>query len=227
MEEIIPAIMPQGLDDLNEKVGAIRGHAKVVQLDIMDGKFVQAKTWPYFHSNDRFFQALQNEEAGLPYWEDVDYEIDLMVEHPDQHIDQWLALGPKRIVLHIESLLHPEESLKKLSEIRSIVEIGLSFDDDYEVSNLDNYLELVDFVQVMGIDEIGVQGGPFEPRVLYNITYIREKFPDMPISVDGAVNPDTIQKLRDAGATRFVAGSAIYGSGVPSENIHRLKSLLQ
>lgn len=227
MEEIIPAIMPQGLDDLNEKVGAVRGHAKVVQLDIMDGKFVQAKTWPYFHSNDRYFQALQNEEAGLPYWEDVDYELDLMVEHPDQHIDQWLALGPKRIVLHIESLLHPEESLKKLAEIRAIVEIGLSFDDDYEVSKLDNYLEFVDFVQVMGIDEIGKQGESFEPRALYNITYIKEKFPDMPISVDGAVNPDTIQKLHAAGATRFVSGSAIYASGVPSENIHRLKTLLQ
>jgi len=114
-----------------------------------------------------------------------------------------MALGPRRIVLHIESMLDPEKSLNEFSSLRGIVEIGLSFDDDYEVTELDKYMDLVDFVQVMGIDEIGKQGEPFEPRSLYNIEYLHNKFPEMPISVDGSVNVDTIEEFVKAGATRF------------------------
>nr|MBP6925919.1 hypothetical protein [Candidatus Paceibacterota bacterium] len=124
-----------------------------------------------------------------------------------------------------ESMLHPEKTLENLQSLREFIELGLSFDDDYEVTKLDHYIELVDFVQVMGIDEIGKQGEPFEPRSLYNIAYLRNKFPDMPISVDGAVNAETIQKFKEAGATRFVTGSAIF-QGDAKDNIKYLESLL-
>lgn len=224
--EIIPAIMPQDFYELEHDVQSVIGHAKIVQLDIMDGKFVQAKTWPFTRKDDKYFQMIQDEEVGLPFWEKIDYELHLMIERPEDNIEQWLALGPKRIVLHIESLLHPEETLRDLAKIRDFVEVGLSFDDDYEVTKLDHYVELVDFVQVMGIDEIGAQGQPFEPRSLYNIEYLHNKFPDMPISVDGSVNQDTIVEFAKAGATRFIAGSAIF-DGVPSENIKTLKNMIQ
>lgn len=218
--------MPTDFHDLESKVGAVVGRVPLVQLDIMDGKFVQATTWPFQRKEDTYFKAIQNEEAGLPEWERIDYELDLMIERPENTIDSWLALGPRRIVLHIESMLDPTETLRKLESIRSIVEIGLSFDDDYEVTKLDALVELVDFVQVMGIDEIGKQGEPFEPRSLYNIEYLHNKFPELPISVDGAVNEDTILEFKKAGATRFVAGSAVF-DGIPSENIKVLKKIIQ
>jgi len=229
--EIIPAIMPEDFYHIEDDVKSVVNHAAVVQLDIMDGKFVGAKTWPYFHSvidgvpQDKYFQKIQQEEVGLPNWDKIDYELDLMIERPEKNINQWMALGPRRIVLHIESMLDPEKSLNEFSSLRGIVEIGLSFDDDYEVTELDKYMDLVDFVQVMGIDEIGKQGEPFEPRSLYNIEYLHNKFPEMPISVDGSVNVDTIEEFVKAGATRFVAGSAIF-DGTPSENIKKLQSLL-
>ncbi len=229
--EIIPAIMPDDFYHIEDDARSVADHVTTVQLDIMDGKFVRAKTWPYFHKvidgvpQDIYFQKIQKEEVGLPNWEDVDYELDLMIERPEKNIDQWMALGPRRIILHIESLLNPEKTFTELASLRDIVEIGLSFDDDYPVTELDKYMEMVDFVQVMGIDEIGKQGEPFEPRSLYNIEYLHNKFPEMPISVDGSVNVDTIEELQKAGATRFVAGSAIF-DGVPSENIKKLRELL-
>jgi len=224
--EVIPAIMPTDFYDLESKVEAIVGRVNIVQIDIMDGKFVHGTTWPFQKNEDAYFKAIQNEEAGLPQWERIDYELDLMIERPEKNIGEWLALGPRRIVLHIESLLHPEKTLEELASIRNIVEIGLSFDDDYEVTKLDQYVELVDFVQVMGINAIGKQGEPFEPRSLYNIEYLHNKFPDLPISVDGAVNEDTILEFKKAGATRFVVGTALF-DGIPSENIKRLKKLIQ
>ena len=224
--EIIPAIMPEDFYHIEDDVQAVAGHVTTVQLDIMDGKFVDGKTWPFMKKNDVYFDKLQREEAGLPLWEKIDYELDLMIERPENTMEQWLALGPKRIVLHIESLLDPVATLEDLAAVRDIVEVGLSFDDDIEVTELDQYMEMIDFVQVMGIDEVGKQGEPFEVRSLYNVEYLHNKFPDLPISVDGSVNLDTIEKFRAAGATRFVAGSAVY-DGAPIENIKNLQSLLQ
>lgn len=224
--EIIPAIMPEDFYHIEDDVKAVADYVTTVQLDIMDGKFIEGKTWPFIKKNDAYFEKIQKEEAGLPMWETVDYELDLMIERPENSINEWLAIGPKRIILHLESLLDPVATLEDLAAVRDIVEIGLSFDDDVEVTELDQYMEMVDFVQVMGIDEIGKQGQPFEVRSLYNIEYLHNKFPDLPISVDGSVNEDTIEKFRAAGATRFVAGSAVY-DGIPSENIKKLQSLLQ
>lgn len=218
--------MPEDFYHIEDDVKLVADHVTTVQLDIMDGKFIEGKTWPFIKKNDVYFEKIQKEEAGLPLWEQVDYELDLMIERPENTLNQWLALGPKRIVLHLESLLDPVATLEDLAAVRDIVEVGLSFDDDVEVTELDQYMEMIDFVQVMGIDEIGKQGQAFEVRSLYNIEYLHNKFPDLVISVDGSVNEETIEKFKQAGATRFVAGSAIY-DGIPSENIKNLRNLLQ
>jgi len=231
MLEIIPAIMPKKINDLESHVGLVKDHVATVQLDLMDGDFVSGVTWPYFSSapdgvpNDDYFQAIQNEEAGLPNWEEVDYELDLMVRHPDKHIDQWVRMGPRRIIFHLESLHDPAKALQELQSIREIIEIGLSFNNDFDVSELARYVELIDCVQVMGIAEIGKQGEPFDERALDLIKTIIKQYPDLPISVDGSVNTNTIQQFADAGATRFVMGSAIFGSGVVKENIEQLRKM--
>jgi ribulose-phosphate 3-epimerase len=233
--EIIPAIMPKGFDDLTEKVNQVAGLVKTVQLDIMDGVFVPAKTWPYHidseHSDaagdQAYWEALQGGNAGLPLADSVEYELDLMVEHADQSLDTWLAMQPSRLVFHIESIYDIDQLLFGLDSVRDIVQVGLSFDDDYSVEHLmHRYVERFDFVQVMGIDTIGAQGQPFEERAIHNILALRTHFPGKPISVDGSVNRETITRLRNAGATRFIAGSAVYGEGDIPGNIEYLKGLL-
>ncbi len=83
--EIIPAIMPENFHHLRADVGIVADHVSVIQLDIMDGKFVPAKTWPYLRKveegapTDVYFQAIQNGDEGLPLWEKVDFELDLMI----------------------------------------------------------------------------------------------------------------------------------------------------
>ncbi|MFT7557880.1 MAG: ribulose-phosphate 3-epimerase [Planctomycetota bacterium] len=233
--EIIPAIMPAGLDDLTVKIDQIVGLVPVVQLDIMDGIFVPEKTWPYRTDSEyadsagdqAYWEAIQGGNAGLPMMDSVEYELDLMVDKPDQNLGEWLALQPSRIVFHVESIHDIEQLLTDLAPVRDIIQIGISFDDDYSIEHLmHHYVEHFDFVQVMGIDHIGKQGEPFEERVIHNILALQSVFPDKIVSVDGAVGRETITRLRDVGATRFVAGSAIYGEGDIAENIEYLKNLL-
>ena len=66
-----------------------------------------------------------------------------------------------------------------------------------------------DCIQLMGIAEIGAQGQPFDESVIEKIQTVKQRFPHKPITIDGSVNADTIVRLKEAGADRFIVGSAI------------------
>jgi ribulose-phosphate 3-epimerase len=65
----------------------------------------------------------------------------------------------------------------------------------------------VDFVQLMSIAEIGEQGHPLDERIFDRIKLCKEKFPSVPVSIDGGVNVTNYKKLLEAGADRLVVGS--------------------
>lgn len=205
MAEIIPAIMPQNYDDLDEKMSLFVGVVPMVQLDIMDGKFVPARTWPY--PRDTHFDAILAEEEGMPSWENIDFEADLMIKDPELWVPKWVTAGARRIIVHVEGMTDFEKIRDAVPE--GMIELGLAINTTTPLSAIEPYLDRVDFVQCMGIARIGFQGEPFDERVLDHVRAIRALRPDMPISIDGSVNFDTASALVDAGATRLVSGSAI------------------
>lgn len=229
MSEIIPAIMPKSFDELESAVSLVAPHVPLVQVDIMDGVFVKNTSWPFNsrgQAPDEHFRSILAEESGMPLWDTMDYELDLMVQNADLQFDDWVRLGAKRMVFHIESLDDAGGFLERMQDMRSLIEIGIAFNNDTSAAGVIPYLSLVDFVQCMGIAQPGFQGEPFDDRVLGAIAAIREAAPDLPISVDGGVNANTVEQLRDAGVTRFVAGSAIFGNGSVEENIAELENLI-
>ena len=102
MIEVIPAIMPTSYEDLLAKAVRVKGVAQVAQIDVMDGKFVKSKSWPYREAgkaNDPHFLAMEKQDEVLPYFDELDYELDLMIDEPEKHIDEWLPLGASRIMV--------------------------------------------------------------------------------------------------------------------------------
>lgn len=227
MSSIIPAIMPKNYADLEDKVSLVARHVPMVQIDIMDGVFVPNSTWPFPLPNPQF-DAIQREDEGLPMWQTMNYELDLMVRHPDHNFEQWMKLGAARIIVHVESLADPVTFFesKLVQDMRMFTEIGISFNNDTDIETVLPLLPLVDCVQVMGIARIGFQGNPFDERVLNSIAEIKKSAPDMPISVDGSVNKETITTLHKAGASRFVVGSAVFENGLVEDNIADLETLV-
>lgn len=226
MSPIIPALMPKNFKDIENAVEQIKRYVDTVQLDIMDGTFVPNRSWPYPLPNAEF-DAIANEDRGMPMWQTMNYELDLMVRHPDDNFEQWVKLGPSRIIVHIESLADPMKFFESVQSVRSLIEIGVSFDNSTGAEAVLPYLPFVDCVQVMGIARVGFQGEPLDERVFYNIERIKNAVPNMTISVDGAVNTDTIARLADAGVTRFVAGSAVFQNDTIEDNIYDLEDLVQ
>jgi ribulose-phosphate 3-epimerase len=82
---------------------------------------------------------------------------------------------------------------------------------------LEQFDALYDYVQVMGINRVGRQGEPFEPRSLALIERLRHRYPDLAIQVDGGVSLKTARQLVRAGATKLVVGHAIVAADNPEE----------
>lgn len=223
MVEIIPAMMPTSFADLEEKLSFVAGLTPLVQIDIMDGRLTSKKTWPYaFTSNmldgvDKNFGSILREEEGFPFWNDVDFEVDLMVKEPEKIWRDWVTLGAKRIIFHIESVADPKSFLdivRKNSVSKDsplYTEIGFALNITTPHETLYPFIEQLDFVQFMGIAEIGFQGSAFSESVFAKIEDLRNRYPELIISVDGGVNLEVAKRLVEVGVNRIVVGSAIFG----------------
>ncbi|MCI0542160.1 hypothetical protein L0Y69_00175 [bacterium] len=205
--EIIPAIMPTSFEDLHDKALSVRGLVKTVQIDVMDGKFVPPLGWPLREGDTEGFQKIIDGEISLPFWKEINYEVDLMVRDPEKEMGAWVSAGFRRAIVHVESTSVLEGLLE---EWRGTVELGIAVNIDTEASAYQKFVEKADFVQLMGIAKIGYQGMPFDIRVLDNISSLRKAFPNVIISVDGGVDLTTAPKLLAAGVNRLCVGSALW-----------------
>jgi len=133
-------------------------------------------------------------------WTDIgiDFEAHLMVGEPEKIIGKWVERGAKRLILHTLG-----GSTSKLGK----VEVGLGVELDTPLEDIFPLVPQVDFIHLMSIDEIGEQGHPFNPEVFDRIKKVKERFPQVPISVDGGINTSNYQALADAGVDRLVVGS--------------------
>lgn len=209
MIEIIPAVLPKTREDIEEMVLRYApSSVRTIQIDLVDGSFASPKTWPY-NSKSQYEEYKKLEEEGFPGWQDIDIELDLMIENPLEQIDRFVEWGPSRIIVHASSVA-PEDYIHFLENHRSIqsfIHFGIAFSVEDRIEEYVSLFPHLDFVQCMGIGTIGKQSQPFDPRVLSQIQKVQTLAPDLPISVDGGVGPETSTKLIEAGAVRLVSGS--------------------
>ncbi|HEY4528210.1 MAG TPA: hypothetical protein VJJ48_00080 [Candidatus Paceibacterota bacterium] len=128
-----------------------------------------------------------------------EFEAHLMMREPAKVLDRWIDRGARRIITH--------QVGEGILKYRKKVEIGLGFELDVPVEDVLAMASFSDFVHIMSIAEIGAQGHPLDPRVFDRIRAVQEKFPALPISVDGGITKENYQKLIEAGADRLVVGS--------------------
>ena len=229
--EIIPAILPDNFADLLGHIEALEGTARTVQVDVCEGIFVPNTCWPY--KNDKGeLEKITSGDEGLPAWEGVDYEVDLMVKNPKADAKKWIDAGAKRIIFHVESggVKEAIEMLKQdymYVKEDDLLEVGVAINIDTPISALENIIDDISVVQCMGIARIGFQHEKFDERVIGKIKEIREKYPEVAISVDGGVDFENAKKLLDAGATRLIAGHSVFqGELEPRDSVNKFNDIL-
>ncbi len=232
MAEIVPAILEKNYNEIKNKLTFLRTRTKCVQIDFCDGVFVPSQTWPFASGGfeDQDFVNIQNEQEGLPFWEDFDFEFDLMVMDAVQNFDLYMKLGPKRVMFHLgaqRDLQEFEDFLESLDMyIRDNVELGLAFKPSDDLAVVSRLSHKVDFLHCMGSDKIGQQGEPFSGKALENIKFLKESLPGIVISVDIGINLENAEAILDAGADRLAVGSSIWKSPDPLGALQNFQSLV-
>lgn len=212
---ITPAVLVSSYEEVIKTLFSLEGLSERVQIDLCDGVFGVEKTWlPY-------------EEKELPHG--FSYEFDLMVTDWRKYLIRVLDLGATRVIMHIDTMTE-EDRVEMLEIVNTYgVHLGLSVSNNFPV---EKFTELVMdtaprysklFIQVMGIRNIGVQGQPFDDTVLSRVQEIRAVCHGIEIQVDGAMNPETITRVKNAGATCVVVGSYLSRSGDIKKTLETLQ----
>ena len=229
MVKIIPAILETSLGSIRDRLGDIAGAASTVQLDVVDGVLAPTHTWPHTPHGKEEFQAILSGEAGLPHWEDFDFEVDLMVKEATREAREWVAAGASRLVVHAASP-DARTALQTLQESRRnetfSTLLGLALESSDTVEALSSFDGLYDYIQVMGIAHVGVQGAAFDERALTLVAALRTLYPKLSIQVDGGVHLENVKKIAEAGANALIVGSAIFAEGEPRVNMEELSRVV-
>ena len=211
---IIPAILEKSFDAIQEAVDRVRGVTGVVQIDVVDGIYAENATWPFISSeNDAISKGGLSEKqladkAECLYDLRVPFELDLMIQSPEDSLGVWLMTDATRLIIHRVSTQYVSYCVNRIKDDGREVYLGLTANDTLE--GVASVLEVVDGVQCMGIAEIGKQGEPYDERIETLIAEIRKAHPLLPIQVDGGVSAQTMPRLLEAGATQFAVGSALF-----------------
>jgi len=214
--DIIPSILVNSGDILLAQARAIEEVVSMIQIDIADGQFVPNTTWAYSEDAPEEITKHLN----------IDCELHLMVNDPLDVARAWeLVPQVKRVLAHYESA--PDNIAEILSQIHSYGwEVGVVLNPDTDIAVVDPFIEELDAVMFMGVVP-GKQGQSFIPSVLDRMRALREKYPDLYIELDGAVNMETVEGIVKAGANAVCPGSAIFGNeNVPAKNVVDMRDFI-
>ncbi len=200
----------QSLQSVNNVLSLIKDAPfDFIHVDVLDGSFVP-------------FSSLWKDSSVVSSVLRVrPFDVHLMVSDVDSFVDSFLPLKPSFLSFHVEAVSDPVPVLRKIRS--SGVKAGLAVNPETPVSSVVPFLSFLDFVLVMGVHP-GRSGQSFIPDVLDKVVFLKKSFPDLLVFVDGGVSKDNLSLIVSSGADLVVAGSAIFGSGNPVDNISFLKS---
>ena len=189
-KKIIPAIITKTQDELDDLLSKVANLVDIIQLDIMDNKFVP--------NTSLFFDFKIPPTSCL-------FEAHLMIMDPEK----WIKENWEKV----DTILVHYESCNNHKKIISIVKnkgkkIGFVLNPETSVQCLRNFIDEIDQVLIMTVNP-GFYGSPFLPEMLDKITTLRKMKPDLDIEVDGGITDKTIGLVDTAGANMFVSGSYI------------------
>ncbi len=169
---------------------------KFLHLDIMDGKFVENKTFDY-----QYIKELRKHSNMI-------FDTHLMIMNPEQLIEEYIDSGSDYITFHIEATNQVCDIIEKIKRCNK--KVGISIKPNTSLSSILEYLPFIDLVLVMSV-EPGKGGQSFMSNSLPKIKELKElkevnNYKYL-IEVDGGINNETALLVKEAGVDLIVVGS--------------------
>lgn len=209
--EIIPSLLSADFAELAQEIRKVKqAGCKRLHLDVMDGHFV-----PNITFGPVVIESIRKRT-------DLYLQAHLMIEQPERFIMDFSRAGVDGVIIHQEAC---NDFMRALREIKKQgMDAGVAVRPKIPVESIKNALTELDTILIMSV-EPGFGGQVYikdsEKKIQQTQALLQEKGVDIPIAVDGGVNVQTARLISSAGATRLIAGSAVF-SGDVIKNIQAL-----
>ena len=204
--KIFVSLLDCDFGKINEEVASVEEHADGVHFDVMDGHYVDNLTMGA--------PILRKIKTNLPI------DVHLMVAHPSRRIPEFIEAGASMVSFQMEGSDNIERDIQMIQD--GGAQAGIAIDGYTDIANADPFLDIVDYILVMSV-QAGFGKQAFLSTSLDKVRYIRNKKPDLKIEIDGGINVDTVQQVKEAGVDILVSGSYIFGADNRQEAIAKLR----
>jgi ribulose-phosphate 3-epimerase len=215
-KKIAPSILSADFSILGSEIKQVeKAGADLIHIDVMDGQFVPNITY-----GTKIVKTCKSIT-------DLPLDVHLMIEKPENHIEDFAKSGADYISVHSEACPHLHRVIQQIKE--NNVKAGVALNPATPLSSVEWILGDLDFILIMSVNP-GFGGQKFIKNSLEKIKELRKMAeninPSLEIQVDGGVNADTIKAISDAGTDIFVAGSAIFKKESYKTEIENFKKII-
>ncbi len=211
--KIVPSLLSADFGRLAEEVLALeQAGADWIHLDVMDGNFV-----PNITFGPRAVEAVRS-VTSLPL------DTHLMVENPERHIKAFVSAGADLVSVHVEACPHLHRTLQTIRDLGASP--GVVLNPSTPLNSLEYVLEEVDLVMIMTVNP-GFGGQAFIKGMIPKVRALRKMMEERrcraELEVDGGLHLGNVREVASAGATVFVSGSGILGTGDYAATIRSMR----
>lgn len=197
---LAPSILSADFTRLGEELAACESvRADWIHIDVMDGHFVPNITMGPF-----IVEACKR-VTKLPL------DVHLMIEKPERHLEAFAKAGASNITVHVEACPHIHRTLQQIKRLGC--RAGVALNPRTPSAAMDTVLGEADLILVMSVNP-GYSGQKFISSTVAKVREIRKRLDELKSSawleVDGGIDVETLPKMKNAGATVFVAATAVF-----------------